>query len=95
MASDSTPHKIFPGFYIGSKESASDSEQMKENYRITHLVSVGNKDLKPKFPKKFEYLWIRVEDEGENPEPLLPHFDKCFTFIEAARSSGGVVLVYW
>lgn len=43
------PHKIFPGFYIGSVEVATDLDMLFE-YDITHIVTVAS-GIKPKWPK--------------------------------------------
>lgn len=83
-------HRVIPGLYIAEKEAHNSQNLMQ--YGITHVVSV-HKDPKALFKKQAEYLLVNVEESEQGN--LLPHFDKCFEFIDKGRGQEwGRVLVH-
>ena len=64
---------------------------MLEERKITHILTVS-KHINPKFPDKFEYQCIEVDDMPS--ENLSVHFLKGIKFIKSALDKGGRVLVH-
>ncbi|XP_041485385.1 probable rhodanese domain-containing dual specificity protein phosphatase [Lytechinus variegatus] len=69
----------------------SKNETVLKNLKITHILNVSM-ECQNAFPKSFEYLQVKVEDEST--EQLSPHLERAAKFIAGAINGGGRVLVH-
>eukprot|EP00029_Vermamoeba_vermiformis_P001077 TRINITY_DN11246_c0_g1_i1.p1 TRINITY_DN11246_c0_g1~~TRINITY_DN11246_c0_g1_i1.p1 ORF type:complete len:172 (-),score=10.77 TRINITY_DN11246_c0_g1_i1:17-532(-) len=84
-------NQIEEGLWLGSEESSHCKLSELKTKNITHILTVGLGIPMP-HTGKLQYLHIKAIDL-----PLyniLQHFSACYEFIEAARASGGSVLVH-
>ncbi|KAG2487860.1 hypothetical protein HYH03_013576 [Edaphochlamys debaryana] len=85
-----SPQAVLPGLLISSF-SVETSESTLKRQGVTHIVQVGI-ELHPSHLGKFKYLTVPVQDtEGAD---LVGQLQPILEFIDAARASGGVVLVH-
>mmetsp|Transcript_16710 Transcript_16710/g.2726 ORF Transcript_16710/g.2726 Transcript_16710/m.2726 type:complete len:138 (+) Transcript_16710:76-489(+) len=88
--SDSRPHKIIEGLYLGSVGAAYTYSSIK-NFKISHILTVCD-GLPPKFPNEFEYTVIRILDEPN--ARLSAHFRECVDLIHNILSQHRNILVH-
>jgi len=81
-------HKIFPAFYIGTVEAATNLDALYDR-DISHILTVAS-GIKPKWPKKFKYMTIDILDMDD--QNIKQHFRKTFEFIETGRNDGAVLV---
>lgn len=76
-------NEIFDGLYVGSARDAMDEEQLKEN-RITHVLNCALGWNKQILECGIQYGEVLMDDVQH--EKLIPHFDRAFAFIDAAKT---------
>jgi protein-tyrosine phosphatase len=76
--------------YMSDVFTAENLEVLDEK-KITHIVTVS-KGIRPRYPEKFQYFVIEVNDE--TTEDLRKHFRPAIDFIDNALFSSGVVLIH-
>eukprot|EP00057_Strongylocentrotus_purpuratus_P003611 XP_003726993.1 PREDICTED: probable rhodanese domain-containing dual specificity protein phosphatase [Strongylocentrotus purpuratus] len=69
----------------------SKNETVLKNLKITHILNVST-ECANAFPKSFEYLQVKVEDEST--EHIGPHLERAAKFVASAINSGGRVFVH-
>ncbi|CAH1426903.1 unnamed protein product [Lactuca virosa] len=85
---DNVPALIEEGLYLGSIGAANNKSLLKSS-NVTHILTVAN-SLPPTFPNDFTYKIVDVPDrEHVN---IAQFFDECFSFIEEAKRTGGVLV---
>ena len=82
--------KINDYLLIGDYKDSEDFYMLK-NKGVTHILCAAG-ELKPNFPNKFKYKYIRGSDEPKFD--LGKHFDEAADFIYQAVRSGGKVMVH-
>jgi len=87
---DDVAAMVQPGLYIGAFLAEQNRVEL-EKKGITHVLQVGD-NLARSYEGVFHYHTISVSDTES--ADLLLHFNECFEFIDAARKSGGGVLVH-
>lgn len=87
-------HEVMPRLWVGGWTALNDDCTALRQKKVTHVVSVLSADQRrlPEFIK--QHLYVRVDDTYEAADTLASHFDEIVAFVEAARSSGGVVFIH-
>ncbi|CAK5269810.1 unnamed protein product [Mycena citricolor] len=87
--------EILPGLFLGPFVASKSLDTLR-SIGITHIVCIRDAkeafSVRPRFPDQFEYMTLDVEDNEE--QNLIRLFPGAKTFIEAAISQGGRVLVH-
>jgi protein-tyrosine phosphatase len=87
------PDEIIPGLFLGSIDSASNTELMKE-LNIKHILSVCGEipnSIKTEIQNNFNSKLISVDDNGEDDLK----FEECFQFIDNALSKEKILVHCW
>ena len=84
------PTKISCDLYLGSAQNSINGHQLCE-LGITHIVNAA-KECPNHFEERLIYLNIPVLDYEE--EDILQYFDKCFAFVEQAKSEKKKILIH-
>jgi hypothetical protein len=86
--------RILKNLFLGSYEHAASLEDGLKLLGITHVLSIGNLDQMPsKFPHKFQYLQIELDDAKS--ARIENHFEKALKFIKKAlETENNNVLVH-
>lgn len=87
----SYPSVVLEGVLYQGNVKHSMDERILENLGITHVLNVST-ECKNAFPKSFEYLQVRVEDEST--EQLGPYLKRAAKFVADAIRDGGRVFVH-
>jgi dual specificity phosphatase 12 len=83
---------IVPNLYLGSIEAACNTDYLRNNLGITHILTIEDKQLDEKFSKEFKYKFICVKDlPGFN---IITVFDDCFKFIDEGSSNPCAILIH-
>lgn len=85
------PDKILDYLYLGDRLQGSNEETIKE-FAITHVLNVHDSCRFPPASSPWKFRHVPVSDYGDSD--LRPAAEKCFKFIEEARSCQGRVLVH-
>ncbi|THH11641.1 hypothetical protein EW145_g516 [Phellinidium pouzarii] len=87
--------EILPNLLLGPFQASKSLETLTSN-RISHIVCIRDVkeafSVRPRFPERFKYLVLDVEDNEE--QNLIRLFPDAKQFIDTAISSGGRVLVH-
>ena len=83
---------IVPNLYLGSIEAACNTDYLKQ-LRITHILTLEDKQLDEKFSREFIYKFIYVKDLPFYN--LFSVFDECFKFIDEGTTSPCAILIHW
>jgi len=87
--------EILPGLFLGPFV-ASKSIPILVQHNITHIVCIRDAkeafSVKPRFPERFQYMTLDVEDNEE--QNLIRLFPAAKSFIDVAIREGGRVLVH-
>eukprot|EP00048_Salpingoeca_helianthica_P021081 m.10209 g.10209 ORF g.10209 m.10209 type:complete len:231 (-) comp5565_c0_seq1:29-721(-) len=78
-----------PGALLLGSRDAADSEEILEKHGVTHVLNVAA-GIAPAFPERFKYLSITILDLPETN--IVDYFEKSFSFLDAARSVGAVLV---
>jgi len=87
-------HEVVPRLWVGGWTALNNDCQELKSRKVTHVLSVLSADQRrlPAFIQGHHY--VRVDDTEEAAEVLASHFEEMTSFIEQARSAGGVVFVH-
>ncbi|TFY82052.1 hypothetical protein EWM64_g1961 [Hericium alpestre] len=87
--------EILPGLLLGPFVVSKSLEALT-NLQITHIVCIRDAkeafSVKPRYPERFQYLVLDVEDNEE--QNLIRLFPAANQFITSALAQGGRVLVH-
>lgn len=87
---DSFPSEIVPYLFVGSQQHAQ-SRPILEQLKITHILNI-TATCPNWFAGSIEYKNIPIKDTWN--QNITSYFEDAFQFIDAARNSGGRVLVH-
>ncbi|XP_071717002.1 dual specificity protein phosphatase 1-like [Rutidosis leptorrhynchoides] len=88
LKDDIVPAKIEEGLYLGSVGAAKNKSILK-SLNVTHVLTVAS-SLPPAHPIDFTYKIVDVTDKRD--VNIAQFFDECFSFIDEARRTGGVLV---
>ncbi|EPT05182.1 phosphatases II [Fomitopsis schrenkii] len=87
--------EILPGLLLGPLQ-VSKSLQTLQQFGVTHIVCIRDAkeafSVRPRFPERFHYMVLDVQDNEE--QNLIRLFPQAKQFIDGAISAGGRVLVH-
>ncbi|KAI0766397.1 phosphatases II [Trametes elegans] len=87
--------EILPGLFLGPLQ-ASKSLEALQSLGITHIVCIRDAkeafSVRPRFPDKFKYMVLDVQDSEE--QNLIRLFPQAKQFIDEAIAAGGRALVH-
>jgi protein-tyrosine phosphatase len=87
------PDEIIPGLFLGSIDSASNTELMKE-LKIKHILSVCGEipnAIRTEIQNNFNSKLISVDDNGQDDLK----FEECFQFIDDALVNDRILVHCW
>ena len=87
-------HEIMPRLWCGGWAALNNDCQELRSRGVTHVVSVVSADQRRLPPFVKGHYYARVDDRAEAAKEIATHFAPIADFIEAARSSGGVIFVH-
>ncbi|KAG8742181.1 hypothetical protein FRC10_001937 [Ceratobasidium sp. 414] len=87
--------EIIPGLLLGPFQTSKSLDRLTE-LNVTHIVCIRDVkeafSVRPRFPDRFQYLVLDVEDNEE--QNLIRLFPSAKAFIDNAIAGGGRVLVH-
>lgn len=89
-AGDLFATELLPWLWLGGEHDAVREEELRRR-RISHIVNLTPESKVPCRPG-IEYLCVQVNDHSD--APIRTHFDRVFAWIDAARESGGSLLIH-
>ena len=87
-------HEVMPRLWVGGWAALNDDSNALRQRKVTHVVSVLSADQRKLPPFVQGHLYVRVDDTEEAADTLASHFEEIATFVDAARSAGGVVFIH-
>lgn len=87
---DTVPSEILPYLFVGSQSHAQ-CKEIVESFRFTHVLNITS-TCPNRFPEKVAYKTINIRDTWN--QNIASYFDEAFEFINAAKNSGGKILIH-
>ena len=86
--------RILDFLHLGGEDEAH-NEQLLRSLGVTHIINCAGAQCHTSeryYGMDFKYLGFNAEDFRRYN--IFQHFDEVFTFIESARTSGGIVFIH-